>query len=239
MRFKNTYFQFRQFRIEQEHVAMKVSTEACILGAYAWCEHSVEHALDIGAGSGLLSLMLAQRYPNMHIDAVEIEPNAFLQAQTNVKESIFRNRITVFHQSIQEFAEQKRTYDLIISNPPFFKDSLLSPNDRQNMAYHQPTLTSDDLIKSIKKLLAKNGIFWLILPEFEMQLFNKKAREQCLFLQQELGIYHSTSHHLLRKINAFGWETLSTPHKTEKLFVREPEGQYSEDFKKLMADFYL
>lgn len=116
----NTYFQFKQFRIDQDQTAMKVTTEACILGAWVDEQIPPQTVLDIGTGTGLLALMLAQKFPQAEIDAVEIDQGAFTQAHANFHSSPWPERLQVFHQRIQDFDPGKK-YDLIISNPPFFK----------------------------------------------------------------------------------------------------------------------
>ncbi|MGN6568280.1 MAG: tRNA1(Val) (adenine(37)-N6)-methyltransferase, partial [Flavipsychrobacter sp.] len=141
----NQYFQFKQFRIEQDKCAMKVSTDACIQGAWTPIHDHVRHVLDIGTGTGLLSLMLAQRDPRMHIDAVELDEQAATQAKENIVSSPFSERIDIIHGDAKEY-QANQQYDLIICNPPFFQNSLLGDNSKRNTARHTLSFSYEDLL---------------------------------------------------------------------------------------------
>lgn len=235
---KNTYFQFKQFRIEQAHTAMKVSTEACILGAWTFAENP-QKILDIGTGTGLLSLMLAQRFPSSQIESVEIESNAFQQAQQNVSRSPFYANIRLYHTSIQDFAQNPKasTYDLIVCNPPFYANYLQSPDAKLNIALHQNTLPLETLAEAIEFLLALQGRAFILLPPFFMEKFCLLAKRKNLFPQKKLHIFHSPKHPILREITAFGFyeSNLASQH----LFIRNEKGEYTNEFKTLLKDFYL
>ncbi|MCS6796560.1 MAG: methyltransferase [Raineya sp.] len=235
---KNTFFQFKQFRIEQAQNAMKVSTEACILGAFTFAENP-QKALDIGTGTGLLALMLAQRFPQCHIDAVEIEKNAFKEACQNIQNSPFSKQIKVFHTSIQYFAQTCSTqkYDLIICNPPFYENHLLSPNEQLNQALHQKSLYLHELAEILAQLLQKQGKAWVLLPPFSMNNFVLLAEKQQLFPQNCLQIFHSPKHPLLRKIVAFGFERKE--YEIQNLFIYDEQNTYTPTFRNLLKDFYL
>ncbi|MCU0439393.1 MAG: methyltransferase [Raineya sp.] len=237
MRKKNTYFQFKQFRVEQDQTAMKVSTEACILGAYSH-SNAPQNILDIGSGTGLLALMLAQRYSESKITTVEIDESAFLQAQDNIKNSAFSGQIECFHQSIQSFSSQVNVqYDMIVSNPPFYENHLLSGNQEQDKALHQETLNFREIVEIVRKHLKPEGIFWLILPPYQMEQFIDLAQSSQLYLNHELKVFHSPKHTLFRKICSF---VLNQAKSTQNmLYIKDEQEIYTENFKNLLKDFYL
>jgi tRNA1Val (adenine37-N6)-methyltransferase len=146
----NSYFDFKQFRIEQGNCGMKVSTDACIQGAWTPVPHGACRILDAGAGTGLLSLMLAQRAPEVMIDALEIDEAAAIQAGENISASAFADRIHIHHQDVRSFQPEDQ-YDLIICNPPFFINSLNSPEAARNLARHNHTLQQKDLLDLFDK----------------------------------------------------------------------------------------
>lgn len=167
-------FQFKQFTIHQELCAMKVCTDSCLFGALIDIQ-TTDSVLDIGTGTGLLSMMLAQKGV-LHIDAIELDVPAAKQAYQNVSDSMFKNQVSIYNHSIQEYARQSdKKYSLIISNPPFFTNSLKSSNDEKNAAHHSTTLSADDLMQAIQTLLSKEGIAWLLLSPYELNVFQKAA----------------------------------------------------------------
>lgn len=237
MRRKNTYFQFKHFRINQRRTAMKVSTEACILGGYCQQENPKD-ILDIGTGTGLLALMLNQKYPQAEITAIEIEENAFLQAQENIIENSLERRIELNHQSLQDFVKtNKRKFELIVCNPPFYEKHLLSENEHRNIALHQETLRLDELAKCLRSLLRAKGLAFILLPPYQMQQFIRLSQEEGLFPQKILEIYHSERHQLFRYVIAFGFFQIKTI--TEKLYIKNTDETYTEFFRELLKDFYL
>ncbi|MET4758482.1 tRNA1(Val) (adenine(37)-N6)-methyltransferase [Endozoicomonas sp. NE40] len=149
----NTYFQFKQFRVDQDQCAMKVTMDACLFGALVDVEES-QRILDIGTGTGLLSLMAAQR-SSAHIDAVELDDDAARQARQNVAQSPWSDRITVTQSAIQQFFGAPDGYDTIICNPPFFENSLKAANDKRTMARHTESLSFSDLVQATSRLLHK------------------------------------------------------------------------------------
>ncbi|GAB4126000.1 MAG: methyltransferase [Raineya sp.] len=237
MRDKNTHFQFKHFRINQAGAAMKVSTEACILGGY--CEQAKpQNILDIGTGTGLLALMLNQKYPQASVTALEIEKNAFLQAQENVNQNLLAGKINVLHQSVQDFSlSSQEAFDLIVCNPPFYRKHLLSVNKYRNLALHQESLSLEELAECIKILLASKGLAFVLLPPKPMQQFILLCKEKTLFPQKVLEIYHSPQHQLFRYVVAFGFAQIEA--NLEKLYIKNTDATYTEPFQKLLKDFYL
>ena len=229
-------FTFKHFTIYQDRCAMKVCTDACILGASAAIEN-VKSILDIGTGTGLLALMLAQR-TNAKIDAVEIEENAYSQAVSNISESKFKNKVTVYHQDIKLY-NAANSYDLIISNPPFYQKSLKSPDSQTNKALHAVELTFDELIASVKRLLKPNGRFVVLLPPFEVEKLIAIAQKKELYLSKKILIRHDESKPVFRIIATF--QNLQTlDYQEETLVIHEKNSKtYSENFRALLKDYYL
>ena len=234
---KNNYFQFKHFRINQGQAAMKVSTEACILGSY--CKHEKPtNILDVGTGTGLLAFMLHQKYSDATITALEIAENAFLQAQTNIAENNFSEKIKLLHQSVQEFATTtNEKFSLIVCNPPFYEKHLLSDNPHKNIALHQQTLSLQELALCIGTLLASEGIAFVLLPPYQMQQFLAFCKIKNLFPSKILEIYHSPQHKLFRYIAVVSFA--ETKPQTEKLYIKNTDESYTEQFRELLKDFYL
>ena len=184
----NDYFQFKQFTIYQRGAAMKVGTDSVLLGA--WANVSEKTAiLDVGTGSGILAIMLAQRNASACIDAVEIDESSFTQAVENVTRSPWSDRIRLYSQPFQQFVEKSvYMYDLIVSNPPFFNRSLLSPDGRKNLARHTDSLSQEDLLSGTVKLLKPNGVLSVVLPVAEGELFVSKAAEYNLFCHRKTTV---------------------------------------------------
>lgn len=230
----NTHFAFKQFTIKQDQTAMKVTTDACILGAYVEANRATT-ILDIGTGTGLLALMLAQK-SEAKIDAVEIDKNARNQAVINVNESIFSDKIKIHKTSIQDFFPVN-SYELIISNPPFFQDHLKAKTLARNNSIHTDTLSFEDLLNSVLRLLSQSGIFVVLLPVYESSVFEQLAISQGLYSQKKLTIRHRKDTKILRIITTFG-----RPKKeiiNEELIIKNPDESYTPDFQKLLKDYYL
>jgi tRNA1Val (adenine37-N6)-methyltransferase len=232
----NTYFQFKQFIVHQDKSAMKVCTDSCILGAYA-NYYRPNKILDIGTGTGLLSLMLGQKYP-CKIDAVEIDDSAAEQAKHNFWNSGWRERIKLHKESIQLF-EQKTSdrYDLIVCNPPFFEDHLKSPSQSRNLALHNDNLSYKDLVHSAKNLLSENGLFYVLLPEYQSSLFELFALKKYLFPIKKLTIFNRSDASVFRVITVFSH--FKQEFINEKLVIKDEDGGYTLGFKKLLKDYYL
>lgn len=165
-------FQFKQFTIEQELCAMKVGTDGVLLGAWA---KGGPRILDIGTGTGIIALMMAQRYPEAQVTAIDIDEGAVRQAEQNVSQSPFLGRISVLQQAVQEYLGE---YESIVSNPPFFIDSLQAPDEQRNMARHTATLSYAELMKAAYRLLADNGEFSVVIP-FD---YRRRMEDEAVFV---------------------------------------------------------
>jgi tRNA1Val (adenine37-N6)-methyltransferase len=236
---KNSYFQFKQFTIHQDKCAMKVCTDACVLGASADLGNS-KRILDIGAGTGLLSLMTAQRYPFAHVDAVELDVDAYLQAIDNVAASPFSGQISLFNTAIQEFAPVYQ-YDSIITNPPFFQSDLLSPNLQKNQAHHSTSLSFNDLLKSIDRLLTDKGQFHILLPTDESEVFYQKAKALDWFMTNNLTLQHNKDKKPFRRIMTFCKYYFAENEINNSILniYGENNKVYDQEFVRLMKDFYM
>ncbi|WP_031525526.1 tRNA1(Val) (adenine(37)-N6)-methyltransferase [Dyadobacter crusticola] len=236
---RNTHFQFKQFTVQQDQCAMKVCTDACVLGA--WVDvGNADRILDIGTGTGLLSLMVAQRNTYAAIDAVEIEAEAFYQAGENVENSPFNGRITLFHAAVQDFTSEY-LYDLIISNPPFFQSDLRSPAEKINQAHHAETLDFAALLESIERLLAQEGRFAVLLPVDEGIQFKKMAAEQKWQLTRELRLFHQQGKKAFRLLMEFrraADEIQTTVAETLEIYQADGVSHHPA-FRTLLKDFYL
>lgn len=231
----NSYFQFKHFRVEQDRCGMKVTTDACIHGAYTTAT-GAKRILDIGCGTGLLALMLAQRHPGALVDAVEIEARAYAQAKDNISTSPWAERIKINHQPIQSFSPEE-PYELIIANPPFYPDHLPSPDQQRRQAHHNDSLTFQELAKACKRLLAAEGICSILLPPRQAAEFSEIAAREVLYPLHELEIRESRAHKPHRKIQLFGHLHKKSP-SFDRLIIRNDDSTYSDDFRQLLQAYY-
>jgi tRNA1Val (adenine37-N6)-methyltransferase len=240
----NSYFQFKQFRIHQDQCAMKVSTDACILGAYVarHCTAQANHILDIGTGTGLLALMLAQA-SKARITALEIDESAYLQAKQNFYQSPWADRLHLSHQSLQAFTTSfTDTYDLIICNPPFFINSMKSPDKAKNTARHTDTLSYQDLLSCSHSLASDNALFVVLLPVLEAAVFKRLLSSSSFIFQivHELLVQDNPQqmpHRLIITLRK-GKETTNTDtHNT--LLIKDIHGKYTPAFIELLKEYYL
>ena len=218
---------------------MKVCTDACVLGAWANVTDS-ERILDIGAGTGLLSLMIAQRNQSAKIDAVEIDENAFHQAAVNVSQSVFKNNIQVCHSSIQDYFPGK-LYDCVVSNPPFFQSDLRSPKASKNLAHHADSLSFSDLLAAADRLMTPAGSFHILLPVDESRVFRKMAEDLHWVLSRNLTLFHHAGKKPFREIMTFRKvELIDNGEINTELCIYEPDGKiHHAGFRELMKDYYL
>jgi len=229
------FFRFKQFTVWHDQSVLRVCTEACILGAYTELA-GASHALDIGTGTGLLGLMLAQKKSDLKIDAVEIEQQNYEQALENVRQSPFSANISVFHTPIQAW-ENPAKYDLIISNPPFFAKHLLSPNEKRNRALHAAALSLEDLAISVVQLMKEKGRFVVLLPPNETQQMIDVFSTLTLYPTRQLSIFSRPDKPLFRQITTF--ERRESDILKETLYIHDLDGPYSSDFRVLLKDYYL
>jgi tRNA1Val (adenine37-N6)-methyltransferase len=233
----NNYFKFKQFTISQDRCAMKVGTDGVLLGAWADCENA-KTILDIGTGTGLIALMLAQR-STAHIDAIEIDQSASEQAGENVTKSPWETRISVINKSLQQFTEQiDKKYDLIVSNPPFFQNSLYAPNQSRTNARHNASLEYEDILDASLKLLSNNGMLSLILPYLEGTMFIVKAAGKGLYCVRQTNILPNPGKAPKRLLLEF--TKIKKPLVEQEIIIElNKRHEYSDAYKNLTRDFYL
>lgn len=233
----NSWFQFKQFKINQDKTAMKVGVDSVLLGSLA-SFNKPNNVLDIGAGTGLLSFMAEQR-TNAKIVAIEIEKNAFLQCKENVILNKKEIKIEVYNISIQEYAKKtKEKFDHIICNPPYFENSYLSKNNSKNIARHTNELSYNELIVCVHKLLTEKGIFSVILPFEKHNNFVQLSLAKQLFCFREILIFPKENKQANRTILEFSKQ--KNEFVSEIIIIRKSDtNQYTEQYKKLTKDFYL
>lgn len=231
----NSWFQFQQFRIHQDRCAMKISTDAILLGSLANAENP-EKILDIGTGTGVIALMLAQRFPGSKVTAVEVDSDAAAQAGENFRESQFSERLAVFQGRIQDFPNEKK-FDLIVSNPPFFPDHLKSQDSKRNKALHTDELSFQELIEKVKELLSGSGYFWVILPPRQMQDLELLAQKSGLHLFQKIRVKDQNQTPVHREISGFAFQ--EKDKKEEILVLKEEDLTYSGSYSSLLSGFLL
>lgn len=233
----NSYFRFKQFTIHHDRCAMKVTTDACICGAWFAAKNlQADRILDIGAGSGLLSLMLAQKNTAV-FHAIEKEAGSFEQLQQNIQESPWHDRITAFQGDAIGF-EYPNRYDFIITNPPFYENELKSPDDKKNMAMHDRSLTLAILIDIIHNQLTGHGSFGILLPYYRKDYFVQLAEKMSFALIDSLNIRQTPTHPYFRCLLHFSRKKETKREPTE-LIIKNNSQQYTPEFVKLLKDYYL
>ncbi|MCI0752009.1 MAG: DUF559 domain-containing protein, partial [Flammeovirgaceae bacterium] len=232
---RRNVFEFKQFSIQQDRNSHKVGTDGVLLGAWARVDNA-KTILDIGTGSGVIALMMAQRsLPDCRIDAVELGQKDAEQARENVLHSPWPDKVRIHHSSIQSFACPYQ-YDLIVSNPPFFIKSTLPPHEGRTKARHAETLSFDELIEKAKDLLAGDGKLNIILPPAEAEQFLQKSGA-CFFLSRQCD-FRSRDHKPIERI-LMELSKKQGPVERSDLTLYDGQNEWSEAYKTLTRDFYL
>lgn len=232
----NNYFSFKEFTVFQEKSAFKVGTDGVMLGAISDVNYK-KQILDIGTGTGLIALMAAQRC-NGHITAIEPDEESFTEASDNVARSEWHSRILVVNTDLQSYFPGDDKFDLIISNPPFFSNSLKNPDPRKSSSRHNDSLTTNELLQGVTRLLDKDGIFQLIMPYAEGNVFIAEAPQYGLYCNKILKIKPLPTSEIRRLILTFSSEKM----KAKESFLtieRGPRHEFTEEYKSLTKDFYL
>ena len=232
----NTWFQFKQFRIEQERSALKVGTDGVLLGA--WCMvHGAKSILDVGTGTGLIALMLAQR-SEAEITAIEIDENSFAEASSNFEKSPWAERLQVVHGDFNQLLDSKsKFYDLIVCNPPFFKNSLKSANAASTLARHDVSLSFLQLIRGSRTMLHDVGKMAVILPFEAMIDFRETARMEGFYLSRQTNVIPKYGKPAKRVLLEFS--RLAVYPTVNELIILKEKDKYSEGFIALTKDFFL
>lgn len=231
----NSFFAFKQFTIHHDRCAMKVGTDGVLLGA--WVNLSNSHRiLDIGTGTGLIALMMAQRCNDSNITAIDIDTEAVSQANENIQASPWKDRVIAIQQDIRSFHPNK-SFDTIVSNPPYFINSLKSSDTQRNTARHTDTLSAEDLIRKTADLLTEDGYFSIILPTEQI--------EELIQISERVGLYPSRRTQVITRPGLMPKRTLmefckrETSFPTNQLVIELDRHVYSEEYIALTRDFYL
>lgn len=236
---------FKEFEVKQVNCGMKVGTDAVLLGAWANLPQTI-NTLDIGTGTGIIAMMVAQR-SSTFIDAIEIDEEAYYQALENCKKSKWSERIQVHHISLQKFVSSaSKKYDVIISNPPYFSNSLQAASESRTMARHTCNLNFEELVDGIVSLLEHTGSFATILPLKEAEDFTAIAKRYNLYTNKICYVKTTCSKPAKRVLMQFGFQKI-TPIEETLIIEDEPktdatikdQRSYSTDYKNLTRSFYL
>lgn len=231
-------FLFKRFSINQDKCAMKIGTDGVLLGAWASINQHPFSVLDIGAGTGVVALMLAQRCQAQLIDAIEIDGGAYEQCTDNFENSPWNDRLFCYHASLEEFVEEiDEKYDLIVSNPPFFSDDFKSDNAQRDIARFQDALPFEHLIESVTKLLSESGVFSVIIPFKEEETFIDLARSFGLFNNLMTRVKGNPDSETKRSLIEFSFTEKETIF--DELIIETSRHQYTENYIKLTKEFYL
>lgn len=238
-------FKFKEFTIHQDQCAMKIGTDGVLLGAWASIENNPYAILDIGTGTGVIALMLAQRSHADTIEAIELDDAAYEQCTDNFENSIWSDRLFCFHASFDEFVDEYMAedpddielYDLIVSNPPFYTEEVTSGNDARDTARQNLSLPFDELVSGVAKLLSSKGIFSTIIPFKEETGFIALAEKENLFPIRITRVKGHKDSEIKRSLLEFGFQNGAV--KIDELIIELERNIYTQDYIKLTKKFYL
>nr|WP_281024321.1 methyltransferase [Mucilaginibacter celer] len=232
-------FRFKQFNVDQTGCAMKINTDGVLLGAMVTANNP-QNILDIGTGTGVIAMMLAQRFTSTNIDAVEIDEQAASTANANFQNSPFQSRLTLYPGSFEHFFDQhpQIKYDLIVSNPPFYINSLQSPTIKINLAKHAAEGFFEKLIASIVNRLTEHGLCWLILPVDTSELIKGIAKQHGLHLQKIINVHSFQKDNPHREIVVFG-RNAEASVQIDQFNIYEDVNIYSAAYRQLLKPYFL
>lgn len=233
----NDYFQFKQFIVWQDKTAMKVGTDGVLLGVCVPNGHW-HRILDVGAGTGLVSLMLAQRFAMTHIDAVELDKEAFEQCAENFERSPWADRLNAIHTDFNLFSASQH-YDLVVSNPPWFNNSLKNPCVKRQTARHTDTLSAADLFQGVSEILDVNGLFVMIIPYLSLDEVINTAAGIGLFVQRIVSVRPKPDTEFKRAVVMFGFKPCQSVENDQLTVESNVRHSYSPQFSLLTEQFYL
>ncbi len=231
-------FKFKQFTVNQDRCAMKIGTDSVLLGAWTSLNNNPLSVLDIGSGTGVLSLMMAQRSASETIEAIEIDADAYEQCSENFESSSWADRLFCYHASLLEFVEEiEDEYDLIICNPPFYSEDYKTSNEARDLARFNDAMPFEHLIYAVAKLLSDNGLFSVVIPFKEEADFVALASKVGLFPNRILHVKGNPDSEIKRSLLEFSFKERSI--ETSELIIETARHQYTEDYINLTKDFYL
>jgi len=230
-------FQFKEFSVEQDRCAMKIGTDGVLLGAWTPINHNPNTVLDIGTGTGIIALMLAQRSKAQQIDALEIDENAYEQAVDNFENSPWDERLFCFHAGLDEFVEEPEDeYDLIVSNPPFYSEDYKTENEQRDLARFVDAMPFEDLIEAADLLLSEAGIFAVIIPFKEEQQFITLANQYELYPVKITRVQGTPTSEIKRSLLAFSRNEIVNP-EIDNLIIETARHIYTSEYIELTKDF--
>ena len=236
---KNSLFKFKQFSISQVQSAMKVGTDGVLLGAWAPIEDA-KTVLDIGTGTGLIALMMAQRNPILEVTALEIDAGAHSDAKENFVNSPWDSRLNLIHGSFQNFSSKPNgQFDAIVCNPPFFSDGCHAPKSQRAVARHTIALSNKDLLKGAFDLLKEDGTLSVILPFLNFDSFCQEAKKTLLNERERLIVYPTPHKSAVRVLSVWTKKKVEKVIKTELIIEENGRHNYSKEYKELTKEFYL
>jgi len=234
-------FQFKEFTVHQDKTAMKIGTDAVLLGAWCNLGEFPDTILDVGSGTGIISLMLAQRSDAMTIDAVEIDTNAYEQTVENFEQSDWGDRLFCYNASFVEFAEEmsedEEEYDIIVSNPPFYTDNYETEDVSRNKARFTSSLSFEELLKGVSEILSEYGKFSTIIPFKEEENFIELAKNHNLYLNRVCRVKGTPTTEIKRSLLELSF--VETTIQEEELIIETKRHQYTDAYINLTKDFYL
>ncbi|QGK75972.1 tRNA1(Val) (adenine(37)-N6)-methyltransferase [Flavobacterium sp. SLB02] len=232
-------FTFKQFSVEQDKTAMKIGTDGVLLGSWAPIHHNPFSVLDIGAGTGIIALMLAQRSHAEQIDALEIDEDAYEQAVDNFENSPWGDRLFCFHAGLDEFIEEPEDeYDLIVSNPPFYAEDYKTENEQRDLARFQDAMPFEELVEAADLLLSENGIFAIILPYREEAKFIALAKASELYPTKITRVKGTPTSSVKRSLLAFS-RNETDEIEIDELTIEIERHVYTSEYIELTKEFYL
>lgn len=244
----NNYFRFKRFTVFQDNVSMRVNTDGVLLGAWFSLPFANPSVLDVGTGTGVVALMAAQRISgtgssDFSVEAIEIDSSSSVQAQKNFSASEWKKDLLVYNADFRTFADYSgHKYNIIVSNPPYFNNSLKNPSETKRNARHTDKLPYEDLVRNSRRLLLEGGVLSLILPPEEQAAFNTVAESYGFIGKRMCRVYSRRGDTMPIRIMA---EYVSTPSEkteasvSEDLFILDSDSGYTEEYKALTRDFYL
>ncbi len=231
-------FQFKQFTVNQDKCAMKIGTDGVLLGSWTSVDYNPFSVLDIGAGTGVLSLMLAQRSNAQLIEAIEIDADTYEQCADNFENSPWGDRLFCYHASLLEYVEEvDDKYDVIICNPPFYSEDYKTKNDARDLARFQDAMPFEHLIYAATQLLSTRGLFSVIIPKKEENGFIKLASQVNLFPKRILHVRGDSHSDIKRSLIEFSFK--ETKLSISELIIENGRHNYTDDYTNLTKDFYL
>ncbi|TMU55761.1 tRNA1(Val) (adenine(37)-N6)-methyltransferase [Flagellimonas algicola] len=234
----NQPFKFKHFTIQQDRCAMKVGTDGVLLGAWTSLENQPDSILDIGSGTGLIALQMAQRSTAEIIDAIELDEDAYEQCVENFEASLWADRLFCYHAGLDEFVDEiEDKYDLIVSNPPFYTEEVTSGAEARDIARQNTSLPFDELVEGVSQLLSPEGIFSVVIPYKEEKQFVDMAQKEGLFLKRVMHVRGNPKAQFKRSLLEF--TRMESQPKIEELTIELGRHEYTKEYVALTSAFYL